>query len=140
MKLNLPYSPTPENAPKIAAFIVEQIKQNMNLDLDYSADSLKLIDSIIENIRQRDLSLEMVASDLFCFGCYVGEVFLKAATGQWKNTAETKVAAVSGMPLVIEMSSGGIGNPIGKVFKCYENGSVDSLAYYFQAFSQRNKK
>ena len=139
MKLNLPYSPIPENASKIAAFIVEQVQENMNIHLDYSAESLGIMDTIIENIRQRELTLETVGSDLFCFGCYVGEVFLRAERGQWRSTAETKVAALSAMPLVIEMVNGGIGNPIGKVFKCYENGMVDSLAYYYEAFSKRNK-
>ena len=140
MNLNLPYIPNSENAPKIAEFIVERMQENNGIMLDYRAESLEMIDGIIENIRQRQLPIETVGSDLFCFGCYVGEVFLRAEGGQWKNAAETQVAAVTGMPLVIEMPNGGIGNPIGKTFKCYQNGMEDSLAYYYQAFARRNKK
>jgi hypothetical protein len=41
---------------------------------------------------------------------------------------------VSNMPLLIELHKGGVGNPIGKVIKRFQNGKEDSLVYFYRVF------
>jgi hypothetical protein len=75
---------------------------------------------------------------LFGFGCYVGEVFVRNAGGKWRNSAETPLAELAGLPLLIELGTESFCNPIGKVFKRLENGEVDSLPYFYQVFTTRD--
>jgi|SRR6478609_4706842 len=135
MQLRLKYSPTAENAPKFAADIIRSEAEISGVDLDYSVASLKLVDAIIEGLRQDGCTSEQISATLFAFGCYVGEVFVRHADAQWRNAAETPMAELSGFPLVIELGEKSLCNPIGKVFKRLENGEADSLPYFFQAFT-----
>ncbi|HTM56702.1 MAG TPA: hypothetical protein VL175_21900 [Pirellulales bacterium] len=135
MQLRLKYPPTVENAPKFAADIVGSAAEISGVHLDYSVASLKLVDDIIEGLRQDGCTAEQISATLFAFGCYVGEVFVRHADAHWRSAAETPMAELSGFPLVIELGKSSHCNPIGKVFKRLENGEADSLPYFFQMFT-----
>jgi len=137
MQLRLKYPPTVENAPKFAADIVASAAEISGVDLDYSVASLKTVDNIVEGMRQDGCTSDQIAATLFGFGCYVGEVLVRHAGGNWRNTDETSMAELVGFPLVIELGKDCLCNPIGKVFKRLENGESDSLPYFYQAFTTR---
>lgn len=137
MELRLKYTPTPEYAPKFAGDIVEAARNVSKVELDYSPESLKLVDEIIEGFRKDGLKLQNIGETLFGFGCYAGEVFVKNAGAVWRKTSETPMKAAAGMPIVIELPNGNITNPIGKVFKRFENGAVDSLPYFYHVFAKK---
>jgi len=78
--------------------------------------------------------IEAVQNTLFVFGCYLGEVLVRNADGEWLATAGTPMAGNTPYPLVVRMKrSGAICNPIGKVFKRFENGPEDSLPAFYDA-------
>ena len=137
MQLRLKYPPTVENAPKLAADMVASAAEISGVDLDYSVASLKAVDDIIEGMRQDGCTADQIGATLFGFGCYVGEVFVRHAGGQWRNTVATSMAKGAGFPLVVELGKESLCNPIGKVFKRLENGEADSLPYFYQVFAAR---
>jgi hypothetical protein len=139
MKLNLKFPPTPENAPKLSELIVESAQRISKKKLDYSPDSLKTVDGIIEGFRTEKLKIENIIETLFCFGCYVGEVFIRNTGGLWKWTTEIPVEIFSNEPLLLQTPNSGIANPIGKVMKRFQNGDVDSLSYFYHMFVDRSK-
>jgi hypothetical protein len=132
MKLNLRYPPIPENASKFAAIIVDTSRNISKVELDYTPESLKKVDEIIEGFRKEKLNIDNIGTTLFCFGCYVGEVIVRNAGGRWKKREETTMRDVSNMPLLIELHKGGVGNPIGKMIKRFQNGKEDSLVYFYR--------
>lgn len=137
MRLRLKYPPTPENASKFAADMVVAAAEISSVDLDYSVASLKAVDDIIEEMRQDGCSSDQIAETLFGFGCYVGAIFVQHAGGTWRNAADTPMAELAGLPLVVELGTASFCNPIGKVFKRLENGEEDSLPYFYKAFTDQ---
>ena len=89
MKLALKIPPTPEYASMHADQIVQGAKEISKIELDYSPESLNLVDEIIENFRQEGLASKDIGETLFGFGCYVGEILVRNAEGVWKNTDDT---------------------------------------------------
>jgi len=140
MELKLPFPPESAYAPQLAATVVATAKRVSNVDLDYSITSLRDVDDIIEGFRKDGVRGEQVGATLFCFGCYVGEVFVKNAGASWQETINTPMKDFAGFPLVLKLQNGSICNPIGKVFKRLENGSVDSLPYFYTVFSASELK
>lgn len=141
MQLRLKYAPLPENAPKFAADIVQSAAEVSGAELDYSVASLETVDAILEGLRQDGCTSQQLAETLFSFGCYVGEVFVRHAGGQWRRGAETPLAELGSFPLLIALGNDSalgpdkVCNPIGKVFKRLDNGEQDSLAYFYQVFT-----
>lgn len=138
VQLRLRYPPTIENAPKFAADVVAPAANLSGVDLDFSVASLRGVDDIIEGMRQQGVTADRIGATLFGFGCYVGEIFVRHARGQWRNTAETSMAKFASFPLVIQLGIDSYCNPIDKVFKRLENGEVDSLPYFYKAFTKRS--
>lgn len=135
MQLRLKYPPTVENAAKFAADIVASAAEISGVELDYSVASLEAVDEIVEGLRQDGCTSDQIAETLFGFGCYVGEVFVRHASGCWRNAAHTAIAQQVRFPLVIELDGARVCNPIGKTFKRLDNGETDSLAYFYRVFS-----
>lgn len=133
--LNLKYEPVPEHAPAFAADIVDSSREVAGVRLDYTPDSLVAVDEILEGFRADGVTSNQVGETLFGFGCYVGEVFVRNAGGEWRRTEATPMRDVAGLAFVIELPDGSYCNPMGKVFKRLDNGPVDSLAYFYRVFA-----
>jgi hypothetical protein len=136
MELQLEHPPTPEGAPLHAQMAVDAARNISQLDLDYTPQSLAKVDQIIDGLRHDGASPQQVGESLFAFGCYVGEVFVRHANGQWRLAAETAMKDISGFPLVVELAPAKFCNPIGKVFKRLMDGNVDNLEYFYVAFTR----
>lgn len=130
-------APTPENAKEYAVTIVQIAKNNSNIVLDYSPRSLFDVDKIIDSFRKEGQSSDKISGTLFCFGCYVGEIIIKNIGGKWKKSDETPMKDVSGSPIVVELPNGSIVNPVGKVKKRMDNGSVDALPFFYEVFASQ---
>jgi hypothetical protein len=120
----------------LAEVVVPLARDVSQAVLDYTADSLTAVDRILGGFHDDGVSTEAVASTLFCFGCYVGEVFVRNAGAVWRLADETSMAGLAGFPLVIETGPQNFANPIGKVFKRVENGIEDALPYFYSVFSR----
>ena len=130
--------PTPENAPIFADTIVKRASEVSKVKLDFSPASLRIVDDIIESFRREGQSAEAISATLYCFGCYVGEVFVRNAGALWRS-ADHAPEGFTNAPIVVELPDGMICNPIDKVVKRLLNGEVDSLSYFYGAFTQYKK-
>lgn len=136
VRLRLKYAPEPANASRFAADIVSSAAEVSGVELDYSPDSLRHVDEIIEGFRSDGMTSDQVGETLFGFGCYVGEVLNRNAGGAWRSATEQEVNYF-GFPMVVELPSGQVCNPIGKAFKRLEHGAEDSLPYFYHVFTSR---
>jgi len=136
--LRLKYEPTAANASLFAAEIAQSVFEVDRIDLDYRPGSLIDVDRIIEGLRSEGVTPDQIGETLFCFGCYVGEVFVRHAGGVWRATEETSMRDAAGGPFVVELPVGGVAryvNPLDKVFKRLENGPEDDLPYFYRVFT-----
>ena len=129
-----PVAPTAENAPVFADVVAKQASETSKVKLDYSPASLRIVDDIIEGFRREGQSAEAISATLFCFGCYVGEVFVRNANAVWKS-ADSAPEDFTNAPIVLELPDGMMCNPIDKAVKRLQNGEVDSLFYFYNSFT-----
>ncbi len=134
MELNLPYPATPANARRLAEIVVTAARDVDGVNLDFTVASLAAVDQIIENFRSEGLAAEQIAETLFCFGCYVGEVFVVQAGGSWRPTEATSMAGLASAPMVMETAKT-VCNPIDKALKRFQNGEEDSVSYFYWVFT-----
>jgi hypothetical protein len=134
MQLQLKYAATPANAPRFAGDVTISASRVSGLNLDYTPDSLTLVDTIFDGFRADSVTSDQIAETLFSFGCYVGEVLTRHAGGRWRETAEDEQSVV-GWPMVVDLGSQRWCNPIGKAFKRLENGQENSLRHFYTVFA-----
>jgi hypothetical protein len=105
---------------------------------DFSMASLKEVDRLIDEQSDRGSPVpdgyfdpshlpasDRVTTRLFGLGCYVGEVLKQKYVSDWHADSRDFRQAVHGLRL--RFASGAVVDPIGKVFKRFENGPEDSL-------------
>ena len=134
-QLRLGHAPIPTNAHRFAEDMVTQAKARGDMSLDYSPASLVVIDEIVESFREEGLTVDEMASTLFYYGCYVGEVFVRNGHGTWTSKEGTGMQDLAVSPIVLERGPGHFTNPVDKVFKRMENGEIDSLPFFYKAFT-----
>jgi hypothetical protein len=135
LSFRLAFEPIPENGAALADDVLPFIKQASGIDLDYSIESLDVLDGILEDIRGEDPTGTRVREMLFGLGCYVGEVFVRHADGRWRSVGETPLAKVETLPLVVELPNGNVLNPIGKVFKRVQLGAAENVRWFYDALA-----
>jgi hypothetical protein len=123
-------TPSPENAAEIGAMVMPFVQENYGLRLDYSVQSLRQVDGIIDDLRQTE-KFEQLQPLLFSMGCYVGEVLVRNAKARWRTTESLGMAAVASSPIVIEMTDGRGCNPVGKVYKRFQKGAAEDIAFFY---------
>ena len=128
-------TPSPETAAEIGAMVLPFVQENYGMTLDYGVYSIRQVDGIIDDLR-RDHSIEDAQALLFSFGCYVGEVLVRRAKGRWCTTESLGMTGVASAPIVVRMPDGRGCNPVGKVYKRFQNGPEDSLAGFYQVMAE----
>jgi hypothetical protein len=129
-------TPSPGNAAEIAALVVPFVEQNYGARLDYTAESLRTLDGIIDDLR-RDQRFEALQTLLFSMGCYVGEVLVRHAGGRWRSTQELEMGPgrIASSPIAVEMPDGRGCNPVGRVYGRFQKGRENSLPAFFAAMT-----
>ncbi|WP_431959578.1 hypothetical protein [Actinacidiphila sp. bgisy160] len=115
--------------PRLAADVVTMAREGARIRLDYSPESLTMVDRVIEAIRREGPPLQAVAPTLRGFGAYTGEVLVRAAGADWVEFDEEK-RDTFGQPFGIRTPDGRVWNPLGRAMKRYENGAADSLRLF----------
>ena len=128
-------TPTPDNAARIAAMVVPFAEKNYGVTLDYGVESLSLVDEILDDLR-RDQSFEDLQPLLFAMGCYVGQVMVRHAGAFWRVTEELGMGEVASSPIAIRVKDGRGCNPVGQVYKRFQNGPGESLESFYQVMAQ----
>ncbi len=138
--LRLKFPPTPTHAPQLADSIAEAARDISGVNLDYSRDSLPLVQQVLDGMRADELPLSAIAETLFCFGCYVGEVIRRNTGATWVAATGTPLEQYCSWPLIIAFAPDDVCNPIGKVFKYYEFGSGEDLSYFYRVFASKHEQ
>ncbi len=131
--------PRAEDAAYYAEAGVKFAQEYSGYDLDYSVNSLHVLETVIETMRQNGLisGRPEVTEWLFLLGCYVGEIFVRNGKGRWRNAEEKSASSVFGVPLVIETAPDNFCNVIGRVFKRMNEGPNASLPDFYRTFSRK---
>lgn len=132
--LRLRFPPTPEHMADHAAVAVEAAAGVEGVALNYEVSSLASLDAILEQFHDDATDPDSIASTLFTFGAYIGEVIVREASGSW-TMVEPGHPLDGGWP-IIELPGGRLVNPVGKAFKRVRNGEVDSIPYFYRALVQ----
>jgi hypothetical protein len=133
----------PEKRPPPAEYAAALIAEvppmlGLNKQLDFSPQTLVMIDELLE--RMKETAKIDISRALLILGAYVGEVFVRNLGGKWENRETSGMANNSTAPLVVSLPNGAYMNPLGKVLKRFDQGNVDSLAYYYQALVNQMEK
>jgi hypothetical protein len=135
-KLNFQFAPIPENGEKFSNKFREAVKDNEKTELDYSVDNVKFVDNFLQKFRNEGLTVNDFAETIFVAGSYVGQIMVEQNGGLWIKREDANLPeGVSMMPIIIRLPNGTVTDPIGKAFKRFYNGDVDSLAHFYQVFT-----
>lgn len=127
---------TPAEARRMAEQFVAMMQRKKGVVLDYSPESIASVDAAVDQIKATGATEVQASGILYAIGCYIGEVLVRHADGQWKATGEMGMTEVCSWPLVVALPSGAGANPIGKAFKRFQNGEADSLSYFWHVGSK----
>ncbi|MGW1926764.1 hypothetical protein ACWCQ0_48750 [Streptomyces massasporeus] len=115
-----------------AAEFVARATTRARLPLDYTAASLRVVDRLIDGLRQGGAGREDVAGPLIGIGAYVGEVLVREAGAVWIDIPpEHLLRSVFTHPVGTRMPDGRVWNPLGRTVNRFEIGPQESLQTYF---------
>ncbi len=140
MQLRLQYAPIPENASKHAQIAVDAAWNVEHRKLDFSAESLAHVDAIVGGFHRDGARSDAIMMLVFCFGCYIGEIFVRHHGAVWKMPEESRLPDFlkeDNNMMFVECPNGDAWNPIGKTFKLHENGELDSVAYFYHVATKK---
>ncbi|MEU6626280.1 hypothetical protein ABZ926_36705 [Streptomyces litmocidini] len=100
------------------------------LPLDFSAASLRLVDRVVNGLRQGAGDPAGVAPVLQELGAYVGEVFVRQAGARWVDF-DDMTSELFRQPVGVRTSDGRAWNPLGKVVNRFELGPGESVHELF---------
>lgn len=133
MRIKLRYPASPENARDHAQIAVLLAREEYESELDFSPQSLEMVDAHIDSLREEGLDGEGAAEALFVLGCYMGEVMIRHLAGSWVATTRSPLRGVSPWPMVVALADGSAWDPIGKAYKRLELGDAEYLPAFFAA-------
>ncbi|GGJ29438.1 hypothetical protein [Streptomyces brasiliensis] len=126
----------PGNAPRHAAAIVATAADISGTELDYSPESIGLVEDIIDGFRDEGVTGEEMAEALVAFGCYVGEILTRHVGGAWRPAQAAHPTTAS---LVVELPDARECHPIDWVFRRLTSGTDISIrALYATAAAQNS--
>lgn len=132
----LDFGLVPEQAAKLAETAVSVIEKIDGQRLDYSPDSLKVVDRLVVKFRSEGNTPQTMTKAMIVFGCYVGEVFVRNLPYRWDKPTD-KEYDLGFTSIGIRAQNGGFTNPIGKTFKLLQNGQEDSVAFLYEVAAAR---
>ncbi|MDV9190104.1 hypothetical protein R6L23_18125 [Streptomyces sp. SR27] len=115
-----------------AAAFVERATARARLPLDYTAESLRVVDRLVDGLRRGGAGREEVAGPLLAIGAYVGEVLVREAGAVWVDLPpDHLLRTVFTHPVGSRMPDGRVWNPLGRTVNRFEIGPGESLQTYF---------
>jgi hypothetical protein len=135
-RFRLKYPPTPEYAAQLAELMVEPARTVSGIDLDFSVNSLKEVDRAIRRMRREGADAGQIATTLFGYGCYVGEVFVRKGRGRWRLAQETDFRGLTKSPMVVELGAHSFCDPIFKVFSRFAHARQGSLPHFYRVHTR----
>lgn len=115
--------------PCAAAFVTRVTARN-RLPLDYSVASLRVVDSLLDGLRNGLADRERLSGTLFGLGAYVGEVLVRRAGAVWVDF-DAGQRAYFGQSVGVRMPDGRVWNPLGTVRNRFEAGGQEESLQTF---------
>jgi hypothetical protein len=116
--------------PRIAGDVVAMAREGARVRLDYTPESLALVDRVIVSIRREKPPAAAITPTILGFGAYTGEVLVREAAAVWVDF-DPGQRDTFGQSFGIRSSDGRVWNPLGRAIKRYENGMEDSLRLFY---------
>ncbi|MFF5858979.1 hypothetical protein ACFY8B_25695 [Streptomyces sp. NPDC012751] len=120
----------PGSAPRHAAAIVATAADISDAELDYSPESIELVEDIVDSFRAEGVTGEDMGESLVAFGCYVGEILTRHIGGAWGYAPAAHPETV---PLVVRLPDARECHPIDWVFGRLEFGADVSIRDLYAA-------
>lgn len=126
--LNAPLEPG--SAPQLAAAIVAAAADISDAELNYSPQSIDVVEDIVDGFRAEGVSGEEMSESLIAFGCYLGEIVTRHIGGVWRLAPAAHPTAA---PFVVELSDARECHPIDWVISRLESGAAVSIRGLYAA-------
>jgi hypothetical protein len=123
---------TPSTAAQLAEGCVSFVEQKFGFRLQYTPESLILVDAIIDKVRETGATEQQASGLLSELGCYVGEVLVRHAKASWRSAAEMGMSG-GRSPVVLAWPGAVAGDPIGRVFERFSRGAVQSVVGLYES-------
>ncbi|NGX85056.1 hypothetical protein [Aequorivita sp. KMM 9714] len=109
--------------------------------LDYSEESIRIIDVLIEQLRKEGNDEKAAENEIMAFGAYVGEIIKLNYGGQW-TTPELAGFPKDGVTfsVVYQLPNGEGINPLGRVLKYFRHGSQYSVDVFYDLVKKQIRK
>ncbi|MGW7411503.1 hypothetical protein [Streptomyces sp. NPDC054863] len=116
----------------IAQGYVERVTMGNRLPLDFSVKSLRIVDFLIDELRNGEGGTDQadLGRNLFGLGAYVGEVLVRNAGSKWVDLGEPERDYFQ-QRVGMRMADGMLRSPLSKVANRYEVGPEESLELYY---------
>ncbi len=122
--------PLAVSGPRLAADTVDMVCQGTGIRLDYTPDSLTLVDRVIGDIRCEDPLVGAIPQVMLGFGAYTGEVLVRGTRATWVDFDAAQRERF-GQPFGVRTPGGRLWNPLGEVVRRFEPGAHDSLRLFY---------
>jgi hypothetical protein len=110
-----------------AQLIVPMMKENSNVTLDYSPDSLRHLDDLLKMFHKNGITTARVPKIIFQVGCYLGQVVVNACPGStWKHPKDIDTS-LDMSDLVIQHPDNVIWAPITTAAKVLQDPANNNL-------------
>ncbi|MFJ3672557.1 hypothetical protein ACIPSE_39475 [Streptomyces sp. NPDC090106] len=121
----------PGSPPELAAAIVAAAADISDATLDYSPESIDVVEDIVDGFRAEGVSDEEMGESLVGFGCYLGEIVIRHIGGTWRPAPATHPTTA---PFVVVLPDARECHPIDWVFSRLKSGAaVDIRVLYATA-------
>jgi hypothetical protein len=139
--LKLSFEISPENGEKFAKQFADTFKLAEGIQLDYSPDSIKLIDNFLQSQKDEGLKVNEIAERIFLTGCYVGQVIVNNInSSKWINVEDANLPEGISMSAILINIGTTVWDPISKAYKRFYNGRVDNLDSLYAVISNESIK
>lgn len=128
--LRLSHPADPTHAPDLATHAVEVLQAVVQHQLTYDLADLPVVDAFVGTLGKRAGGVDKAAELIFELGCFVGEVMVRRAGGDWEEL-DAATSQTFGATMGVRLPNGTLCNPIGKVFRRARGESDDSLADFY---------
>ncbi len=127
-----------EQINKVASQMANDLVNHLNkvlpssAKLDFSEESLKVIDVLIEQLRKEGNDEKAAENEIMAFGAYIGEIIKLNYGGKW-TTPELAGFPKDGATysVVFQLTNGAGINPLGRVLKYFRHGSKYSVNIFY---------
>ncbi len=135
---------TPDTFKKEAKDTVNRGKEIFEAKLDFTAESIKTLDNMIEEgwkTPMREREAYELSMSILSLGSYLGETIIKILGGRWQvNTTEENPVEKMLSARIVDLGKIAEIYPFGKTFKRFVNGREDSLDFYYRSLERISKE